>query len=531
MSQEDLNNKTLMAEDLAKEYRQISVATFFERNRHLLGYDNTIRALLTVVKEAVDNSLDAAEEARILPDIKVEIKQLAEDRFTVIVEDNGPGIVKKYIPNVFAQLLFGSKFHRLRQSRGIQGLGISCAVLYSQLTTGKTAKITSKTEKNKPAHYYELHIDTQKNLPEIVKEEVIDWSKDHGTKVELELQAKYSKGKQSVDEYLRQIAIVNPHLYLVYITPENETLEFPRATNELPKEPIEIKPHPHGVELGILIRLLRETKARTLQNFLTSDFCRIGGTTAKNICKEANLPINIKPSKIEKNEIENLFKAMQNVKIIAPPTDCLSPIGEDLILKGLKKEINAEFYISSSRSPSVYRGFPFSIEAGIAWGGELDKESQVRLLRFANRVPLLYQQGACAIIEAVIDTNWRSYGLSQSSNSLPVGPAIILVHISSVWVPFTSESKEAIAHYPEIIKEIKLALQDCGRKLIMYIRRTVKANEHKEKIDLFEKYIPELASSLAILTDNKKEILQEKLQKLLKKELPSLEANNGTEKN
>ncbi len=196
-----------------------------------------------------------------------------------------------------------------------------------------------------------------------------------------------------------------------------------------------------------------------------------------------------------------------------------------MLEKGLRKEIQADFYVTTTRSPNVYRGMPFIIEVGIAYGGELDKEAQVRLMRFANRVPLLYQQGACAITEAVTDTSWKSYGLNQSGSNMPTGPAIILVHIASVWVPFTNEAKEAIAHYEDIIKEMKLALQECGRKLSIYIHKHIKAAEQKEKISLFEKYIPELANALSNLTQDKKEILQEKLQKLLKKELPSLEAN------
>ncbi|MBU0930283.1 MAG: DNA topoisomerase VI subunit B, partial [Nanoarchaeota archaeon] len=154
------------------------------------------------------------------------------------------------------------------------------------------------------------------------------------------------------------------------------------------------------------------------------------------------------------------------------------------------------------------------------------KDESVKLLRFANRVPLLYQQGGCAITDAFQDTNWKPYGLQQSGSNMPVGPAIVIVHMSSVWVPFTSEAKEAVAHYPEIIKEMKLALQDCGRKLGIYIRKHVHAAEQREKISLFEKYIPELAVSLAKLTDTKKENINEKLQKLLKKELHNLEGEN-----
>lgn len=519
-----------IAEKLAKEQRSISISEFFLKNKHLLGFDNPRKALLTTIKEAIDNSLDACEEAKILPEIKVKVEDLGADRFKVIVEDNGPGIVKQQIPNIFGKLLYGSKFHKLKCSRGQQGIGISAAAMYGQLTTGKPITIVSKIQKNKPAHNYELQIDTKKNEPQIVKEQIVDWEKDHGTKIKINLEAKYQKGKQGIDEYLKQTAIVNPHLHLVYISPEKQKLEFPRVSKELPKEPKEIKPHPYGVELGILIKMLQDTKASTLQSFLQKDFCRVSAKVAKEICQKAGIYEKSRPSRIAKQEAENLYKAIQEVKIIAPPTDCVTPIGEELILKGLKKEINADFYASITRPPTVYRGNPFIIEAGIAYGGDIPKEDHIRLLRFANRVPLQYQLSAGAISKSVLSTVWRNYGLSQSKGAFPIGPVVLIVHIASVWVPFTSESKEAIAHYPEIVKEIKLALQDVGRKLGLFIRKHVRAKEQKERASLFENYIPELAYSLSNLTGDKKEKIEKDLLKILKKGIPDLEENGQIEK-
>jgi len=390
-------------------------------------------------------------------------------------------------------------------SRGQQGLGISSAAMYGQLTTGKPITIVSKIQKDKPAHNYELQIDTKKNEPQIIKEQIVDWDKDHGTKIKIDLEAKYQKGKQGIDEYLKQTAIVNPHLNLIYINPEKHRLEFPRASKELPKEPKEIKPHPYGVELGILIKMLQDTKAITLQSFLQNDFCRVSAKVAKEICQKAGIYERSRPSRIAKQEAENVYKAIQEVKIIAPPTDCVTPIGEELILKGLKKEINAEFYASITRPPSVYRGNPFIIEAGIAYGGDLPKDDHIKLLRFANRVPLQYQQSAGAITKSVLSTVWRNYGLSQSRGALPIGPVVLLIHIASVWVPFTSESKEAIAHYPEIIKEIKLALQDVGRKLGIFIRKRQKAKYESEKKSYIEKYIPHIGIGLKEILDLKEE--------------------------
>jgi len=512
---EKIINKIKTAEELSTDLRSVSISQFFERNRHLLGYDNPKKALLTVIKEAVDNSIDACEEARILPEIKVLIKKISENRFRIVVEDNGPGIIKDKIPKVFASLLYGSKFHRLRQSRGIQGIGISSAVLYSQLTTGKPSIITSKISKNKPAHYYELTINTKKNEPEIIKDMIIEWEKDQGTKIKLELEGSYQKGRQGVDEYLKQTAVVNPHLHLIYTNPEKQKLEFPRATKELPKEPKEIKPHPYGVELGILIRMLQDTEFTTLQDFLQKDFCRVSPKVAKEICEKSGIYERARPKRIARQEAENLFNAIKEVKIIAPPTDCISPIGEALILKGLKKEIEAEFYTAATRPPSVYRGFPFQIECCLCFGGNLPKDEQLRLLRFANRVPLLYQQSACAISKAVSSLNWRAYGLQKNGKNLPIGPIILVVHMASVWVPFTSESKEAIAHYPEIIKEIKLALQEVGRKLGIFIRKRKKAEFESQKKSYIEKYLPHIGIGLKEIL-NLKEAEEKKILEILK---------------
>ncbi|HHT9153753.1 MAG TPA: DNA topoisomerase VI subunit B, partial [Candidatus Hypogeohydataceae bacterium YC40] len=180
-----------IAHEMAQRQREISISEFFTKNRHLLGFDNPKKALLTCVKEGVDNSLDACEEAGILPEIVVKIDPTEhEDRFRVTVEDNGPGILKNQIPRIFAKLLYGSKFHRLKMARGQQGIGISAAGMYGQLTTGRPVCITSRTKPGKPAYYCELMMDTQKNEPVIVKEQELEWERPHGTKVTIELEAK-----------------------------------------------------------------------------------------------------------------------------------------------------------------------------------------------------------------------------------------------------------------------------------------------------------------------------------------------------
>lgn len=518
------------AETLAAKQRDISVSEFFAKNRHLLGFDNPRKALLTAVKEAVDNSLDACEEAHILPDLEISIQPFngSENKFTVSVQDNGPGIVGPQVPNIFARLLYGSKFHTLKMSRGQQGIGISAAGMYGLLTTGQPVQIITRTSPKKKARHYHVQIDTSRNRPETILDEECDFDLPHGTRVTITLEGRYQKGRQSVDEYVAQTAMANPHARILYRMPDGQTLEYPRRSNQMPFIPIEVKPHPYGVELGVLYKMARESRARTLCEFLRTHFSRISDRLAVEIIKKAKLSAKLRPEKITLQEAEALHAAIQDTKIMAPPTDCIGPIGEEALLEGLKRVVQAEFYTSCTRKPAVYRGNPFLVEAALAFGFKdeeaeaesEEKEPMLRLVRFANRVPLLYQQSACAIYKAVLETNWRNYGISQSRGALPTGPILLMVHFASVWVPFTSESKEAVAHYPEIIKEIKLAVQECGRKLGMHVRRQKRIHTEMLKRSYIETYLPYIGEALQDildLKDNQVHTVQEKLKIILEK--------------
>jgi DNA topoisomerase-6 subunit B len=534
------------AVEMGARQREISVSEFFTKNRHLLGFDNPRKALLTCVKEAVDNALDACEEAGILPDVTVMLEVVPTGgstppasqatRFRVTVTDNGPGIVRQQIPRIFAKLLYGSKFHRLRMSRGQQGIGISAAGMYGQLTTGKPVKIISRTGPRAASHYFEVQIDTKKNEPLVHENKQIEWGQPRGTQVSLEIEGRYQKGRASVDEYLEQTSIANPHVRLVYRTPDGDTKDYPRSYHELPPPPREIKPHPYGIEFGMMLKMLHDTTSHTIAGFLSSDFCRVSPALAEEICKTAGVRADTRPRAVHGHPAETLYQTLQNTKIMAPPTNCLSPIGEKAILSGLYRQIKGEFYTAVSRPPAVYRGNPFVIEAGLAYGntpdgatepkpaavplaeGERQSEDAElsRVIRYANRVPLLYQQSACTTFKAVLDTTWRNYGITQSRGALPAGPMVIFVHMASVWVPFTSESKEAIADYDEIHKEITLALRECGRRLGVYLRRQQRAASEYRRRNIFELYIEEVVEACHRLKGGKvaKEKLKTQLQKI-----------------
>ncbi|HTT72612.1 MAG TPA: DNA topoisomerase VI subunit B [Thermoplasmata archaeon] len=495
-----------IAQQLAAKQREISVAEFFERNRQILGFDNPQRALLTTVKEGVDNASDAVDEARILPEIAVEIAKEGDDRLRVAISDNGPGILRREIPNVFARLLYGSRFHSNRQARGQQGIGISAAVLYATLTTGRPAHIVSKVEEEEAAHVLDLVIDTQKNQPQILADDVELWDRPHGTRIELVLKARYVRGRQSPYEYLRGTAIVNPHMRISLVEPDGTRVTFERATTELPPLAQETPPHPYGLELGELGSLLRLSKRPSLAEFLAKDLAGVSARASREVLAQCDLPRAQAPKSLAPAAQEALLRALHAATLVAPSTDCLSPIGALLIKRGLRNvlgELRPEFFAPPvSRPPKVRGGFPFMVEVGLVYGGALPADQPVQILRFANRVPLLFQQGACAITNAIASMDWRRYGLDQKGGSgVPIGPAVILVHVASTKVPFTSEAKEAVAEDPEIDKEITLALQSAARHLRTHLSRMSRRDFASDKFEIIQRILPKLAEKASHLVD------------------------------
>jgi DNA topoisomerase-6 subunit B len=701
-----------IAEELAESQRQISIAEFFEKNKHMLGFDSGARGLVTAVKEAVDNALDATEEASILPDIYVEIDDEG-DYYTLVVEDNGPGITKEQVPKVFGKLLYGSRFHAREQSRGQQGIGISAAVLYSQLTSGKPARVTSRTKGSAEAEYFELIIDTDENEPEIKNSGTTSWDRTHGTRIELEMEANMRARSQLV-KYMQHTAVVNPHARLTFKEPSmDEPRQFERATDELPAETEEIRPHPHGVELGTLLKMLAATDSHSVSGFAQEEFTRVGRKTADSILDNfrdrhfgreaawqppqtheksdlaravANAVSNksadatatfgdeVAENVVARNRLSHhelvelvaetaesvgddhgetfgdtvrekaveaawaeltddrssnlyqlvdkatstrkddetvhglaerlasrfekgrdldrathdelweyvnraaelteehddatigdtarenvvmevwntmktvpdgmpkvrefvdnrdmasdLLEAMKETDIISPPTNCLSPITDELVEAGLKKEFDADFYAASTRDADVHGGDPFIVEAGIAYGGGLDEDGQANVLRFANRVPLVYQRGACATTDVVKSIGWRNYNLSQPGGSgIPTGPAVVMVHVASTNVPFTSESKDAVANVPEIEDEIELAIREAARELKSYLNKRKSLQKRKKKQNVIASILPEMAEKLADVTGQDEPQYDDALARIMNNVLVEREVEDGT---
>ena len=503
-----------IAQKLASNQKQVAISEFFEKNKHFLGFDSPVRSLITAVKEAVDNSLDACEEARILPSIKVKVSKIdtKKDIIELVVEDNGPGIPQKSIEKVFGQLLFGSRFHAIRQSRGQQGIGITGVVMYSQLTTGKPTHVKSKIATESTAAVVDIGLDTRKNKATKSNAGREIWllddgeMKKHGLEVTTRMKAKYQKGRQSVWQYLRMTSIVNPHAEITFTDPEGEVHHWPRVTERLPGKVESIKPHPHGIELGQLQRMLTESTDSRLSVFLRTNFSGVSTRAAKELCSAAELDVKVKPKQMTPEQIRALLESFQGermfngkpVKLLNPPTNCLSPIEEMLIKKGLSKTIDSRYAITMTRVPNVSQGNPYQVEVGLIFGGNMAADKPVEVLRFANRVPLMYQQGGCLLTKAIESVDWRQYGLDQAGGKgVPKGPAAILVHLASTNVQFTSEAKEALADNAEVMEEVRKAMLEMGRGLRKHLEKKKKMAKTKEKFELINDILPAIAAKSA----------------------------------
>ncbi len=503
-----------IAEKLASNQKQVAISEFFEKNKHFLGFDSLARSLITAVKEAVDNALDACEEARILPTINVAIEKLdtKKDIIKLVVEDNGPGIPQKSIEKVFGQLLFGSRFHAIRQSRGQQGIGITGVVMYCQLTTGRHTHVRSKIASEPTAAVVDIGLDTRKNKATKQNQGREIWynpdgtAKEHGTEVTAQMKAKYQKGRQSVWQYLRMTSIVNPHAEITFTDPEGEVHHWPRVTERLPTKVEGIKPHPHGIELGQLQRMIAESTDSRMTVFLRMNFSGVSARASKELLVAAEIEEKAKPKSLNADQIRALLEAFQGerdvngkpVKLLNPPTNCLSPIEELLIKKGLSKTIDSRFITTLTRAPAVTQGNPYQVEVGLIFGGNMPADKPVEILRFANRVPLMYQQGGCLLTKAIDSVDWRQYGLDQpGAKGVPKGPAAILVHLASTNVQFTSEAKEALADNGEVIEEARKAMLEMGRGLRKHLEKKKKMAKTKEKFELINDILPAIAKKSA----------------------------------
>jgi len=598
-------------------FSEISPSEFFYRNRDLAGFSNPSRALYMTVRELVENSLDACDHNKILPHVTISIKPVEKDvpdpqQYVVTVTDNGPGITPDYVPMAFGKVLYGTKF-TLRQARGMFGLGATMAILYGQITTNKP--VTIKTTQNSKMYEYTLQLDIQRNRPMILNKEKLEANGFKGLSISITLEGDYGKSQNKIRDYVEQTALITPYANISLKDPAGNKLKFKRITKIIPPAPLEIEPHPTGVDVETLRRLIsreysssqsfgQEMKERvkkelraerinqsadtvadlakkrweklprivrtaasivvlldinlddlekvrvdnvdvpnskisyitlldenyhtvklkkinpffkhlvsvvegdTVLDFMTRNFQRVGPGIAKKFLDFAKIDSKKKIGTLTNEEIVSLADAMQRYPgFLAPDASCLSPLGEKLLEAGIKKIFNPEFVAAVQRPPSAYSGFPFIVEMGMAYGGDI-KANSISLYRFANRIPLLYDEGSDVAMKVIEEVDWPRYRVGQDS------PLIIVTHICSTRVPYKTVGKEYIADRPEIDYELRNGMRFLARKLAAFLSKKGHMEMQKKRAGIYSKYIPMLAQFSTELANAKKQPSYKALLKL-----------------
>ncbi len=511
---------------MAETFEEISPADFFYRNRDIAGFTNPVRAIFSSVRELVENALDASDlaekkeregkEERLPPDIYIRLSYEGESGpeaaiYKLRVEDNGSGVPARHIPSAFGQVLFGSKF-KLKQARGTFGLGGKMAILYGQITTHKPAYVVSSTGTSN-IYAYKIMIDVQRNRP-VILDRKIQVNNEHwrGTVIEFCLEGDYFRAMPKILEYLKQTALVTPYANIVFIDPKGRLYKFTRITTKIPLPPKETKPHPHGVDVEIIQRLLRITDCRNMFDFMKKHFHRVGDKVAHRFLESTGIDETMDPRKLKPPEIVRLMQTMKNFDGFLPPdASCLSPLSEELLRAGILKELNPEFIAVCQRKPSTYSGHPFIVETAIAYGGNVPTKGDIVLYRFANRIPLLYDEASDVSWRSIKAINWRRYKVT------PDMPIAILVHICSTKVPYKTVGKEFIADRPEVKSEVLNGIREVARQLQHFLTRREYEEKETKRLITFSKYLPKIAQFSTELAEKERPPDIEKLLRSVKK--------------
>jgi len=593
---------------IKEKFNQISPSEFFYSNRDLAGFSNPTRSLYTAVREFVENALDACDQKGILPDVHLIIKAVDPDKpdpkpYILTVKDNGPGIDAEHIPLAFGTVLYGSKFG-LKQARGMFGLGATMAILYGQITTNKPVTVKSSAD-GKIQNLFEILLDIQKNKPVIVKHTTKEVARK-GLSVSICLEGDYSKAGNKIRDYVYETSLITPYASITFDDPKGQKFSHPRFVKNIPPPPTIIRPHPHGIDVERIRRMIVESQfeiptiddamiekvrkdlglsvkklsftsimekakkkwknlprqvrvvialmsflkmdfeklnkikiedidmpnkklfywdfgdsqsksvdmdpesmyykqltntvqGEPLTTFLTKRFQRVGPTTAVKFAAFAKLKPEKRMGTLTNQELVNLSDALQKFEdFMAPDSSCLAPLGAEPLEKGIKKFFNPDFVAVVQRPASAYSGFPFIIEMGIAYGGDI-KTGGPHVYRYANRIPLLYDEGSDVVIKVVNDTDWGRYKIKGEP------PFIIVSHICSTRIPYKTAGKENVADRQEIERELRLALQFLSRKLSSFMSKRGQAEMAKKRANLYAKYIPMIAEFCTELSGKKKE--------------------------
>jgi DNA topoisomerase-6 subunit B len=509
-----------------EKFQSISAADFFYRNREIAGFDNPVRATYTIIRELVENALDACEQYSIMPDLRIKLISDGTSMYKIKVEDNGIGVPYEQVPYAFGQILFGSKY-TLRQSRGIFGLGGKMAVLYGQITSQSTVKVTSSTggfEK----YFYELSINIPENRPIIKKKEVgPNPGRWRGTIIEFSFEGDFVRAKPKLVEYIRQTSILMPYANILFVDPDGVLYRFDRVTEIMPKPAEEVKPHPYGVDLEVVHRMINVTRSSTMVDFLANNFHRVGLATASNFLKDVKISANENPKTLDAKDLLKIVNRMKDYDGFQPPdAQCLSPVGMDLLRKGINREYRPEFVEVTQRGASAYSGYPFIIECAIAYGGDIPvlPLDELLVFRYANKIPLLYDLHSDVAMKVIKKINWGRYKLD-----LATMPLAFFIHICATKVPYKTVGKESIADRPEVEYEIEWALKTCARAVRMHLVKKEKASIVQRRLTVFEKYLPLIAQFSTELAGAEKSPEYEKVLKRLESHAREVEQRSGIE--
>ena len=512
------------ANELFENFDQLTPSEFFRKNKQMLGFTGKIRSLTIVFHELITNSFDAAEEAGILPEIDIELKRIDKEHYILRHKDNGPGIPEDYVMQVYCQMFAGSKFRNI-QSRGQQGLGCSGCVLLSQMTTGQPARVISCYKEGDEIKGVKMKfkMDVKKNQGLLMERE--DYPAE-STGVCIELQFKevsYSLAEQGAFEYIRRTMIGNPHAKITFRDPSGHKYIFKRAAEITPVLPKEVLPHPKGVSADDIHFMAKHSDKRRYKSMLTSSLSRMSNKRVDEIAEMTGIDMNKRPKAMTFEEAEAIVQCFKKMKFMAPPTDGLIPIGSEQIEKGMKQILKPEFVATITRKPVTYSGgVSFIIEAGIAYGGDagrvVNEQRKSEIMRFANRVPLTFDAGSCAITEALKSIDWKRYGLRDFDNT----PLTLFVNIISTQVPYLSTGKQSVSPEPEIVQEIRQATMKLARKLQKHLRAKKAAKEKEKRSKVFEEYVPVIIEEAAKLGETGVPEYQEVLAKVTKRALAEL---------
>jgi DNA topoisomerase-6 subunit B len=495
--------------DMNKDFREHSVAEFFKKNKHMLGFSGKTRSLTTIIHEYMTNSLDACDEHGILPNIKIEITEIGEERYRVVVSDNGPGMPKSIIGKALGKMLAGTKFHRYMQQRGQQGIGATGCTMYAQITTGKPVHVLSAHKGRAISCDVKVDLKTNEPILENMTEQDAPYS---GLTVEAEFaEVKFDKGAYGVLEYVKRTAIANPHAQIELMAPGNEVYRFPRSVDALPKRPKEVQPHPLGISTYDLQAMAHGAKEAKLSAFLTENFTRFSQQKVQELKGIIDIDFSKNPKELSWEDAEKLVNAIQKLKWIAPPLDSVIPIGKEQIEKSMKNVLEPEFVNVVERNIQIYSGgIPYAVEVGIAFGGKIN-EKRGEIYRYANRTPLMFDASGCAIVESVKEIDWKRYGIDMEND-----PAVVFVNVSSVHIPYVGAGKQAISDIDEVKQEIKNAIMECARGIKLSLGRKRKAGDMEKRKTALMRYISRLSEDLANLSEeSSKAELERKLKHII----------------